>query len=561
MIDVAEPDERPHGAGDWWWLGALAVLPWLLYHAALSFWWADDDLEILRYLREHGHLQYLFSPSAWRVLPGSVLTPLQFLSLHADLALAGMSPGLFRVHQLTTVSLAALALYWALRQWWRPGLAGSVATLFLLGRPVASLAAMVSARHYLEAIAFGAAALVCFRRAVLRDSVPAAWLAAGLSLTAMLFKETAVPLPFALAVLPIASWAARRRALLPQALALALYTVYRFVILGPELLRGYGFIVPPSELPLRLVALPGRVAMLFAGPWPWSAAGLLCLAAGLTVLAILRRPRLALLAWAAALALGPIIPVSTDLGERYALTLWIVAVVTVGAATHEASRRGGGWKKFGLGLLAVTLGVFAALNRPQWDATVDAARRSDAESRALLALGDGDVLRHPVAMGAFLGELQRYRAEILGVPGTPVWFQDDLALCRGRFSERRLWEFDSVSRTVVDESARRAEICRAACGTVRDSAPLAVELELRAEGLYWSLGGGAAGGRYGLVFEDGLRAFEVPARGGFHLPRPAPLRLRVRYVDPSGWRTYSEELALAGTPGERVRWQRPSGKP
>ena len=561
MSDAPEQAEPRLGSSDWRWLGALALLPWLLYRAALSFWWADDDLEILRYLREHSHLQYLFSPSAWQSLPGSVLTPLQFLSLHFDLALAGMSPGLFHVHQLTTVSLAALALYWALRQWWSPGLAGSVATLFLLGRPVASLAAMVPARHYLETIALGAAAVVWFRRAVLRGSLAAAWFAAGLSLTAMLFKETAVPLPFALAVLPVGSWAARRRTLLPQAVALVLYAVYRFVMLGPELLRGYGFIVPPSELPLRLLALPGRVALLFAGPWPWSVAGLLCLAAALAVLAILRRSSLWLTAWAAALALGPIVPVSTDLGERYAVTFWVVAVVTVGAAAHAASLRGGGWKKVGLGLLAVTLGVFAALDRAQWRETVDAALRSDAESRALLALGDGDVLRRPVAMGAFLGELQRYRAEILGVPGTPAWFQDDLALCRGRFAERRLWQFDDASGAVVDVSARRDEIRRAACGTVRESGPLAVELELRAEGLFWSLGGGAAGGRYALVFDDGLRAFDVPARGGFHLPHPAPLRLRVRYIDPSGWSTYSEELALAGSVGERLRWQRPVNQP
>ena len=78
--------------------------------------------------------------------------------------------------------------------------------------------------------------------------------------------------------------------------------------------------------------------------------------------------------------------------------------------------------------------------------------------------------------------------------------------------------------------------------------------------LRWRLGP-YADGRWHLVFQDGVEAYEVPRRGAFHIGDPADLILRVRYDSPRGWSTYSPPLRLdfKSEIGRRQRfaWSRP----
>lgn len=526
----------------------LLALPWALFARVLGLWWADDGLEMLRFLRGHPFADYVWFPEAWRSLPGSVLTPLQFLSLHLDLAAFGMAPRAFYAHQLLALGIAAVALYAALREATDRGPALAGAALFLLGPAVAALAAMIPARHYAEALACGAVATLLFTRAVRTGRRGLAWAAAASTFAGMCFKETMVPLPAWLLVLPVGGFRARRRAWLPQAAAAGVYVAYRAWMLGREMLQGYGLTILPEDLPKQVTHLPAAAMRLAIGAAPASWVLLAGIGAAALLLVVRDARTLPALVLGPLLALAPIVPVSLDLSERYVFTLWagLSALVGCGLAC-VAGRRPRAIAAF------VALGAALGVQRPLWAGVLAHAARSDAESRALLRLGDGDVLRRPDSMAAFRGELQRYRAEMLHLPGAPGWFEDDLALCGERLAARRLWQYDAAVGEVVDVTSRRAALRAAACDAIRWDAPLGVRLRLDAGQLTWRLEGA---GSFALVLDEGLRAIPVPPRAGFHRPIPLPLALRVRRTDPSGYVTYSDPLRLRGEVGEEVRWAR-----
>jgi hypothetical protein len=78
--------------------------------------------------------------------------------------------------------------------------------------------------------------------------------------------------------------------------------------------------------------------------------------------------------------------------------------------------------------------------------------------------------------------------------------------------------------------------------------------------LFWELGPYLEG-KYWLIMSDGVVALEMPRRAGFETRGLTSLPLRIKYVSPAGWITYSPELQFELADGSRLDWSRPAADP
>ncbi len=484
----------------------------------------------------------------WREAPLSAFTPLFLASLDLDLALFGLQPRAFLVHQLLAIALCSAALYALLRAWLPLPAACLGGALFALGPAVAASAPLLMVRHYFESLGLAALAAGAYVVALRGGRWRWAHASAALYLLAMLEKEIAVPLVLLLPLAPEGDLRRRLRYLAPHAAALAVYLLHRAWLREPWT-AGYGWTVAPEDRVALVLALPRKLAKALAGEGP--AAWVLLAALLGAGLALAGRGRLRLLA-ALAAAVLPIVPVSTEMEPRFALAAWSVLAAAVAFAAARVAGRGPRGRALAAGLAAFALGGAAIAGRSVWRERLAEAERRSIENRFLARAGERDVLSHPASAASTLETLQQLLGS--GTAASAAWFRDDLALCVGRAAGRRLWQFDAAARAVREVSADARAARERACGEVRWEAPLAARFTWRGDGLHWQLDPYAAPG-YAIVFGDGTERITVPRRGGYRLNAPT-VSLRVRYEDPSGWITYSPELHLERAQPERS-WTRP----
>ncbi|HEX2164967.1 MAG TPA: hypothetical protein VHM02_13565 [Thermoanaerobaculia bacterium] len=545
---------------------ALVALAFALYHRAAGFWWAHDDFFHLAYVAEHPPTAYALDPEVWRRLPFRMLTPLLMLSLDADLTLFGPRPGVFHLRQVAALGAAAAAVYALLRAWLRPAWSAAGGALFLAGPPVASLAALLMARHYVDGLLLAVASALAWVAALRRGSRGWAAASAALWLAAALAKEVFVPLVALLPLVPGGRPRDRWRLALPHAVALALYAAYRLYLLD-TLVGGYGSAVPPGKEAQALAGLPLSLARTLAGG---GTAGWLALVLALVAaLAFLWRERRAtpLLAGGAVAVLLPLLPLAGEVAPRHATVAWtaLAFAATVAAARWARSGAGGGRPPRSTAAgrwlapvgFAVLLVAALAANRVAWAQTVEEQRRLAAENRFALAMGPDDLLDHPAELPAALDAMPVFALRVHGRRLEPVGrFADDLFLCRGGAEGKRAWRWQGEGgRMVAVGAAELAARRRRACAALRGDAPLSVRLVPSEPVLWWRLGPYEEGD-YRILLDDGVRAIPVPAEGGYWLQRRGPFRLRVRYGSPAGWTTYSPELVVELGSGRPVEWRR-----
>lgn len=540
----------------------LAALAGALHASALGFWFSYDDFWHFHYLLTHGPLELCCGPGFWRQLAGKgMFTPLLFLSLGADLASFGLGARPFYAHQLAAFALSTAALYGVLRLWLGRGAAAAGAALFVVGVPTASLVALLMTRHYIEAILLALLSVACFVRAARTGRRGWAVASAAFYLAAALAKEVAVPLPVILALLPVANARARLRLSIAHWVALSAYFVLRVALLG-RLFGAYGWAVGPGDLPRLVLSLPGKIAAEFLGGRGvagWALFGALAVGTGLAALAG-RRAAL-LLAVALLCALLPVLPVSTEMEPRYAVPAWIAITVAFAAGCERLRHVRAGSRSLRAPALALAalaclsaLLVFLELRQE----TVNRMRRIGAEGRAFLALGPGDVLRHPLGHAASFPELRWLKEDHLGRARGSGWFYDDLFLCLRGAEIRRLWEYDATRQQVVEVTPRLAALRADHCGAIRRRMPLAADFWHTGTALHWELGPYRRGG-YTFVLGDGIQTLAVPRRGGFYLGAQT-VALKLRYDSPSGWVTYSPELTMDFARARRHRFARAAAR-
>ncbi len=526
---------------------ALACATLLLYRHVGGLFWIYDTPFHLRLLSEHRVFEFFFERGPWR-LEKNVFTPLLFLSLAWDRAIAGLRPAFYYAHQLAALGGCAVALYGVLRLWLPVGFAAAGGGLFLVGPAVAASAPVLMVRHYFEALILASLAVVTFVVAVRRGRRRWSAVSAGCYLAAVLAKEIAAPAILVLALLPEADWRRRLRYMLPHGATLAGYALYRVLMLERPL-AGHGWI-RPDGLAGAAATLPGKLLDVLLGESPRLA---LVLGMGLAAaLAAVPKRALAVVAAALAASLLPVLPVGFEMQPRFVLAPWLVLCAGAACGWSHLARRFGG-RLAAPGVFAVTLLAAATAGRTAWGRELSLAHRMSVENRAFVALASDGLLRHPASATATLGELRWLRGVERRAGAGPGWFQDDLYLCFPHPGRGRIWTYDEASRHMRDATAEATSAAAAWCPTIDADAPLSARFWWDADGFFWELGPHADPG-YSFVMDEGVTRIAVFRRGGYAWQGNS-IALRLRYEDAAGRISYSPRLDMARGEGER-RWQR-----
>lgn len=306
-----------------WLLVVPALVAIALHWHTVDDWWLDDDPQVLIHARDHTPTQVLFDPGAWQTLSTSNYTPLVTISFDIDLALFGLDPRPFHIHNLFAVAACGvlLATFLLLVLKTPAPLAAIAAAVWLATSPVISTAGQLMVRHYFIAVAFSLLSLILWHRSLESGRIHSSLLAALSYFIAVLAKEIAAPLLLVLVVMaiPPSSREIRKRLtlLVPIATVAVLYVLLRFRMLGST--GGYGELDPFDSLlgVWNLTVGAGHVVAIIG------AAALLALCA----IFIRQAPRRATVALASSIAvLFPLVAV-IDPAPRHAIVPSLAAVV------------------------------------------------------------------------------------------------------------------------------------------------------------------------------------------------------------------------------------------
>jgi|GEM_PF-2435912 len=521
-------------------LAGLIVAATALFHiSALEGWWVSDDPQILLHARHLSTWQIFFSPHHWRLLSSSNFTPLVTLSFKVDLALFGLDPRGFFVHQLIDVALAAILLFLLVRRY-ASSLAGAIAAmLFIISPQTILLARSLMLRHYLEGLVLALGALLIWDHP--RWPARAPWFAAAFYLGALCAKEIYAPLPLFFLFL---SW--RRgdrlrkiiRDLVPSALVAVLYIIWRRWMLGSA--GGYGV------LALRdIMRLPLTIASASLGHQPWEVAIISAVLLSLIVLALREswKAAITLLVVTSVGVMLPLIPVAGQFESRYAM-LASVALITLAGLAAASRWRGA--------LYLYALLFFPLLAAGQ-------SERILVESQHRLLAGEGHYVseRPPTAPtllagapGWYLGGLTQLRRELKGEPSPsvmlsayPLYLNPDSRGVVQCIDECR--EVAPINAALGEEALRRR-------ARFRSDLPVRASLEKKGDDLYWELQP-SRGEWVFLSFPD-YDDYPMPARGWRRLPESDERQsFRLYHGEPDGSWTISPPLELPA--GGRIVWQ------
>jgi hypothetical protein len=505
----------------------------LLYRKVLRLWWTFDDLDII-HLNSRWSAGDLFTKGG--VWTQQLFTPLLNVAFKMEQSAFGLETREWYIVQLAVACVAAIAVYIACRMFIGVFASWSAAALFVAAPAMCSVVTQLSTVHYLIAIVASAAAVAVF--ADRRQSFAFATLSAALYLAAMLAKEVAIPLPIVLAFLP----GSRRRLLVPHAIALAVYFLWRRAVIG-AFFGAYGWVIEPAERLRLALTLPWRAAMSAAGAATLFGMMLFAAIAAVIVIANARNRAAHLLLIASFIvAIAPLLPVAKEMNRRYVLVPSLAVAIAFAASVDRMKQR--------RAMLLLAPVVAILLNRLEWRVEFSRRHRMSNEARAFVDLPPNGILRLPIVPPALMPELRWLKPD-----ARAAWFFDDCYLCSHGLADKRVWQFDPASRQVREITPQIAGIAKRFCSSIRNDKPMTVRFSYRNPALHWTWGP-YVDGTYTGVLDGGLQAFVVPAREALNLPGAERLNIRVRYDSPEGWTTYSPEFKLDFVHHPDVTWTR-----
>lgn len=516
----------------------LLVLVFILYRKVDRLWWTYDDVYNIHMVVDHALREFFTSGAVW---PQKLFTPVEPVLFRGALAAFGLNTALWFAAHLLLFIVSALALFIAARAYLDTAGAFAAAALYVASVPVIPMVTQLSAIHYFFAIALAAAAVALHARG--HDVA-----AAILYFVAMFAKEIVIPLAVLLVFLTPGDWRTRARRLAPYGIALAAYLVWRRAVIG-TIAGGYGWAVGRGEWPSLITALPKKLVVAAAGSGFATGIALVLLLACGAALALRTRHAIAVFVVAMILAIGPVLPVSKEFQARYALVPFVVLAFAFAAGVSTLRRRA-----VAIALLVAAPLLAIAANRQEWAREFTRIRRMSDEGRVFREMPPNGLLRKPIMPPAAMGELNWLKCAYERRPCGASWFFDDLYLCTNDVRGKRVWEYAPPARSVVEITPAVPAIKNAFCASVRN-APLAADFHFRDDALFWTFGP-YRDGRYRVLFNNGVQAFDVPATDGFRLPGVPGLTIRVEYQSPAGWATYSPEIALDFRRRPDERWSR-----
>ncbi|WP_299776045.1 hypothetical protein [uncultured Pseudoteredinibacter sp.] len=173
-------------------------------------------------------------------------TPWLLFNYWIDYKIGGLDPTTAHIHQVISVTICGLAIYWVLSHWMSTWLAASF-SLFFLSTPVSyTIIQILCTRHYIEGLLYSCLSVVLLKNFIEKGGYWKLIFSAIAYFVACLNKEVYVPLfGFFTAYLTFIainnrSWSAIRH-LLPYIVIVLIYIPYRAYALGwDRLISGYG---------------------------------------------------------------------------------------------------------------------------------------------------------------------------------------------------------------------------------------------------------------------------------------------------------------------------------
>ena len=491
----------------------------VLYRKSVRLYWTYDDPWFLHVALMRRWTEGFTHADIWRQ---SLFTPLLTSTYELFVATLWLEPPRWYAAQLVLLVGLAYAVYAALRLYVDDLAAASGALLFLIGPPLVNVASHLGVIHYAEALLFVTLAFIAFAKG--RDV-----LSAVLYFVAILAKEIAVPLPAVLYLLD-----RRPKRILPHAIALAVYTTWRLLVVGLPV-AGYGW-----EVTARDVALvPWRIVTMWGVP----GAVLLAILAAVSARALNTRRALVLAAAGLLLAIAPILPVSKEMAPRYTLLpwLWLCAGFAIGVGTMK--RRG----------IVIAVAILAALavNKLEWTRDYTVTKRMSEEARVWVHEKGDILLRNPAIPPGTMPELEWLKEDYFPHAEGARWFYDDIYLCTHPLAGRRILEYNPKSRLVEEVKLDVGRIC----GAIRKDAPMTLEFEYQGDAMLWRFGPYEQG-TWRLILADGEHAWDVPRESAYRLGTTKQVALRIGYRSPEGWTTYSDPIALDFARQTKTTWRR-----
>lgn len=489
----------------------LLAVAIVLYRKAIRLWWTLDDPATLQAILTR----------AWDEAFASS-RPVLLLMQELLLRFLGVDPDPWYRVQLALIVLVAIALLAVLRLFVDTA-AATVGALLVLSAPViCTVSTQLRTMHLLIAILFAAAAFALYEIAFRRRSFALEVLSAACYFLAMLAHSAAIPLPLLLFFLPDRRLRVRVVHLMPHVGALLGFLLWRQAAW-------------PAVSESTLVAITGDAVFL----------GIITIALFLPgvvrVFATARGTTLAL-AGLAASALSVLVS-----GEALPVWIWLASTFAIGAASLSISPR--------VALFVVALATTLVANRQEWSTQYVRAKQMSEEARVFLRLDGASLLRKPSIPPSTMNDLRWLKERHFGLAIGTGWFFDDFYLCHHLLRGRQVHEWNEPMKQVVEVTARMPDFAAAYCSKIREDVPLWAEFHQRGGMLTWRLGPHAEG-RYSLVLDDGVQAFEVDRESRRPLADVAGATLRIRYDAPAGWVTYSPEITLDFARQSDFTWHR-----
>lgn len=529
----------------------LLFITFLLYGQAVNLWWTFDDTQILKQAIKYSPWQYFLIPKVWLQQHWNVFMPLLTLSFELDFSLFGLDPKMFYIHQLVSLSLCSILLFYALRLWLPKAFAFFGACIFLLGLPLTVVSQQLMTRHYIEGLLFSLLAFIFYVKGLRENKAWMILCSAFLYLIAVSAKEIYVPLVLFLIILPEKDFKTRLRQSLPLFAVLFIYLFWRKLMLG-VFVGGHRF-VEMKEVPAALLLIISNLRGPAFNPQTLMGKAIVYIFIVPIAFLLFQRPRTAIITIGAGLlTLLPLISAGAyeAIGPRFLFLSWLMfAALFVFALRHL-------WKVNAIGrifsLLLAILMIFYLLphNRDAWTRGLDISKRFSAEGRFFLyEAGKDDLLRKPVFEGHYFEGLDWLKQGYYKRHDIARYFYDDIYLCETVLYGEKFWSYSETERRIVDITNSIPEIKENYCRNLVVM-PITVKVAYNYDSfeLSWSLGPYEKG-QYSFILENGAKRFDVPPKSKIRiLLRPEDnMKFRIRYESQSGQTTYSPLLIMEKT--------------
>lgn len=520
----------------------LTILVVGFYHQVLKGWWSSDAPYILKEAVQYHPWEYYFIPHVWQELSVNNLTPWICLSFDLDIVLFGLKPLWFYSHQLISLWLAVITLYFVIRLYVPSTFAAIGSVLFVIGTPVTIIVNYLSHRHYLEGLVLALIAMYLFVKSLRTKRIVLAWVSGFVYILAMSAKEVYVPLVLAVLALPENSWRIRFKYAVPLLLALLFYIPWRMWMLG-EAVGGYDYIVKAQDVLL----LPQKILQQFFNFNTLWGSLTAFIVLGIVFGMSLRRLYVFIYTiWVCVLVLMPVVPLSPmPINERHVFVIWVTLCVGVSIGLYSFWKQSW-WRMFIVGLMCLIMITTTAVNsNHRMTDCVNGVARWREEGRFILEeAGHKKHLIGVVGPGWFYDYLIWLRKEYFKRPEGPSVVYDAIFFVNRDIVGHTVWTYSTEKHKIIHARDSITDIVTKIKGQIRQEAPLSIRVSQEGKRVLWQLGPYHDGEYFALTGEY-LQPYPVLREGAVKLGPNFGTQLQFRYDSPEGWTTYSPSFILS----------------